>query len=290
MDLVDDALRSLEDVSQTVDVLANDAVPDGDNVIVLNALGARHGSTAVGPNGRIRYTPAPNFHGTDSFTYTAKAQAGATATATVAVTVVSINDGPTAVEDAVTLAEDADAVRLSLLDNDTDLDGDALTVTSVEPSSHGSVTPVSKGLYTYTPDANYHGFEKLTYTVSDGHGGIATASAGITVTSVNDPPVPGPAAYAASVAHRLTVGAADGVLARATDADGDRLRVVSDDSAPVQIAADGSLSYLPLIPGVVRVDYVISDGQATATGRATITVTLLPGATTDLYARPAVIF
>ncbi len=65
-----------------------------------------HGVAVANPDGTITYTPALNFNGADSFTYTVSDGNGGTATATVSVTVTSVNDAPVAVNDAATTAED----------------------------------------------------------------------------------------------------------------------------------------------------------------------------------------
>ena len=76
-----------------------------------------------------------------------------------------------------------------MLANDSDVDGDSLTVTTTDSdrgSRHGRLH--GAGDCTYTPSANYHGPDSFTYAVSDGHGGSDTATVNVTVTPVNDPP------------------------------------------------------------------------------------------------------
>jgi DNA/RNA endonuclease G (NUC1) len=94
----------------------------------------------------------------------------------------SVN-GTNAVDDNATVAEDSGANTINVLANDTDTDGDTLTVSAVTQGSHGSVanniTSVS-----YTPAANYFGPDSFTYTVTDGHGNSDTATVSITVTNV----------------------------------------------------------------------------------------------------------
>ena len=76
-----------------------------------------------------------------------------------------------------------------MLANDTDVDGDSLTVTTLTPgAAHGTVACTAAGVCTYTPNANYNGSDSFTYTVSDGHGGRDTATVNVTVTPVNDDP------------------------------------------------------------------------------------------------------
>ena len=102
-------------------------------------------------------------------------------------TVTGVNDAPVAVERYRHVAEDS-VVNIAVLANDTDLDGDTLSVTSRTAPAHGSAAINADGTITYTPAANYHGADSFTYTISDGNGGTATATVSVTVTGVNDAP------------------------------------------------------------------------------------------------------
>jgi hypothetical protein len=72
----------------------------------------------------------------------------------------------------------------NVLANDTDLDGDTLGVSEFTQPAHGTVVYNEDGIFTYTPDANYHGNDNFSYTVTDGNGGKDTATIQITVNSV----------------------------------------------------------------------------------------------------------
>ncbi|MCI5061675.1 MAG: cadherin-like domain-containing protein, partial [Algiphilus sp.] len=100
----------------------------------------------------------------------------------------AVNTDPVATSDSVTTDED-NAVTISVLDNDSDEDGDQLTVTLETQASNGTAVVNSDGTVTYTPDANFSGNDSFTYSVSDGNGGSDTANVNITVNSVNDAPV-----------------------------------------------------------------------------------------------------
>jgi hypothetical protein len=78
-------------------------------------------------------------------------------------------------------------VTIDVLANDTDPDGDTLTVGSVTPPTNGS-TGINGGGAEYTPAQGFNGTDSFNYTVSDGNGGTATATVTINVTSVNDAP------------------------------------------------------------------------------------------------------
>ena len=104
-------------------------------------------------------------------------------------TVNPMNDPPVAVNDSGSTNEDA-AVTITaatLLSNDTDIDGDTLSVTSVQGATHGTVALVG-GDAVFTPTANYNGPASFTYTISDGNGGTSTATVNLTVNPMNDPP------------------------------------------------------------------------------------------------------
>jgi VCBS repeat-containing protein len=95
---------------------------------------------------------------------------------------------PVARDDDATTDEDT-AVNVPVLANDTDADNDTLTVSAWTQGQHGSVSLNNDGTLKYTPDANYNGSDSFSYTISDGQGGIASATVAITVTPVNDAPV-----------------------------------------------------------------------------------------------------
>ena len=79
-----------------------------------------------------------NFNGTDTVTYTISDGNGGTDTATVSITVNAVNDGPVALDDTASVDEDSSVV-IGVLANDSDLDGDALSVTSAS-AGNGSVS------------------------------------------------------------------------------------------------------------------------------------------------------
>ena len=184
-----DTVSTAEDTAVVVDVLANDADVDGDTLTASSPAGASHGTLAVVAGG-IRYTPAANYHGADSFTYLVQDGKGGSATGTVNVTVTSVNDGPTAAND--TAQTDAGvAVTISVLANDSAAPdtGETLSVTATTTPANGTVAIVGGTAVRYTPNAGFSGTNVFTYTVSDGNGGTATATVTITVRPVAGVPV-----------------------------------------------------------------------------------------------------
>ncbi|MBT2991250.1 MAG: cadherin-like domain-containing protein, partial [Candidatus Thiodiazotropha sp. (ex Ctena orbiculata)] len=95
---------------------------------------------------------------------------------------------PVAADDTIGTDEDT-PVTVDVLPNDSDPDGDTLTVTSVTQGTNGAVTidPVS-GNPVYTPNPDFNGTDTFTYTIDDGNGGTDTASVTVTVNAVNDLP------------------------------------------------------------------------------------------------------
>ena len=270
---MNDAVTTAEDTAATVAVLANDTDLDGDTVVVGSLTTPAHGTAAANPDGTITYTPAANYHGADSFSYTIGDGNGGTASATVNVTVTGVNDGPVAVSDAVTTAEDT-AVSVTVLANDTDLDGDTVVVSSATMPLHGTAAVNPDGTITYTAAANYHGADSFSYTIGDGNGGTAIATVTVTVTNVND----GPVAVNDAVTTAEDTAATVAVLANDTDLDGDTV-VVGSVTTPAHGTAaanpDGTITYTPAANyhGADSFGYTVGDGHG-GTASATVTVTV----------------
>src|SRR5205085_162064 len=111
---VNDAATTAEDTAVSIAVLTNDSDAGGDTLTVSVATAPAHGTAAVNADGSVTYTPAANYNGADSFTYTIADGHGATATATVGLTITAENDAPVATNDTTTTAEDT-AVAIHVL-------------------------------------------------------------------------------------------------------------------------------------------------------------------------------
>jgi hypothetical protein len=109
---------------------------------------------------------------------------------------------------------------VNVLGNDSDLDGNALSVTGATTPSHGTAVVNANGTITYTPVANYHGPDSFSYAISDGNGGTANANVSINVLPVNDRPTVSPATF--TIAENSVNGHAVGTVT-AGDVDGDSL-------------------------------------------------------------------
>ena len=259
-------------------LLANDA-DDGDQLVVTSVQGAVNGTVTFTPS-LVVFTPAPNYFGSASFTYTISDGQGGTSTTTVNVTVNSVNDPPVAATDVVTANEDEPscAEHSFFLENDVDSDGDPMTVTSAQNGVGGGAALVGP-FVCFVSDLHYHGPATFTYTISDGQGGTSTATVNVTVNSVNDPPVAGPDRYGVESSEILTVPA-PGVLSNDGDLpiEGGTVSVTvfgQPAFGSVVGSPDGSFVYDPPddFSGEDSFDYIISDGQGgTALGTVTIFV------------------
>jgi hypothetical protein len=265
---VNDSATTAEDQPVTIPILANDSDADG-NPLTITAATSPNGIVTINPDGTITFVPNANFNGPATITYTISDGQGGTTTATVAVNVTPINDSPVARNDSVTVAEDT-PIRVSPLTNDSDVDGNPLSIVSAS-SPNGTVTINPDGTISFVPDPNFNGPTTITYQISDGQGGFATATISVNVTPVNDPPVARNDAL--SMDEDTTVRIP--VLSNDTDADGDPLTVTaaSSPNGTVAINADGTISFTPTRDffGPATITYTITDGNG-GTSTATVTV------------------
>ncbi|HFD0648413.1 tandem-95 repeat protein [Vibrio parahaemolyticus] len=185
-DIVADKATVVEDTPTIIKVLGNDTFEGDGKVVSLDTNnGPANGTVSVNPDGSVTYTPNDNYHGADSFTYIVTS-GGVSESTTVNVDVTPVNDAPVAKDDIATTQEDT-AVTIDVLPNDTDVDGDKLSIQSASaPEAQGKVEIVD-GKLVFTPAENFNGDAEITYTVTDGQ---LTDEAKVTVTvnPVNDAP------------------------------------------------------------------------------------------------------
>jgi subtilisin-like proprotein convertase family protein len=243
--------------------------------------------------GRLRpAVPLSTFDGEDALgPWTLEVENHSSNTATLlswslAITDTPPNDPPVAEDDTATTDEDT-VVDIDVLANDTDADGDPLTVDSFTQGANGTVVDSGSGILTYTPDANFNGSDSFTYTINDGRGGTDTATVNVTISPVND----APNAVDDSVSTPQDTPIVIAVLSNDTDVDLDTLSIESFGQGTIGTVfdnGDGSLTYTPA--GTVGNDsfiYTISDGNGgtdTATVNVTVTrVNNAPVAQDDTY-------
>ena len=183
----DDIATTDEDTAVVVDVLDNDEDVDGDALSVSEVSDPADGTVAINVDETVTYTPTADFCGGDSFNYTVS-DGVLTDTARVDVTVTCINDPPVAEDDTFTVDDDSSDNVLDVLDNDDDVDGDALSIAIVGTPDEGGEAINGGDVISYTHVAGFLGTEVFTYTVDDGSGGYDTATVTVTVANINDPP------------------------------------------------------------------------------------------------------
>jgi len=236
---------------------------------------------ALDVNGDVVFTPTLNFNGTATFDYTVSDGNGGTSTSTVTVGVAAVNDGPVANADTASTNEDTAVTVLAatLLANDTDVDGDVLSLSSVSNPIGGTVALDVNGDVVFTPTLNFNGTATFDYTVSDGNGGTSTSTVTVDVAAVNDGPVAGAPVFSTLEDTAITVTSAQ-LLAGASDIDGDVLSVsgvaLSDAAAGALIDnLDGTWTFAPSSNwnGALSLNYSVSDGTASVAGSAALTVT-----------------
>jgi VCBS repeat-containing protein len=332
----DDSYTTGEDTPLTVSapgVLANDTDADGETLSVdqvagsganvatsYTTTGGAH--VTVNANGSLTYDPNGQFEdlgagqtATDTVSYRAT-DGGLDDTATITFTITGVNDAPTATDDSYSVGEDGTLTvnaATGALANDTDPEGDTLTVDQVNGSGSNVATVVTtvagthvtvnaNGSLTYDPNGQFNALgtgdsatDTFTYRAADGNGGTDTATVTVTINGVNDAPTATDDGYTTDEDTLLTV-AAPAVLANDSDPDLDPLAVdqvdgsagnvatnlTSAGGATVRINANGSLSYDPRghfdsLTGSQQttdtVTYRVSDGNG-GTDTATVTVTI----------------
>ena len=263
------SLTSKEDEALAVTLAGSD--PDGDPLTYAVATPPSHG-TLSGTGPALTYTPAPDYHGPDSFTFTVSDGQATSAPATVSLTITSENDAPVALNGSASTPEDTGTL-LTL--TGSDVDGDALSFTVVSGPSHGTLSGTAPAL-TYTPAPDYHGPDSFTFTVSDGQATSAPATVSLTVTSVEDVPV---AAAQSRVTEEDTAVA---LTLSGTDGDGDSLSfsLVTSPAHGTLSGMGPDLTYTPApdYHGPDSFTFAVSDGKATS---APATVSLTVSAVND---------
>lgn len=214
---VDDTAATDEGTAVTIDLLANDT--DADNTLAELTITAvsvptEQGAVVNNGDGTVEFTPAENFSGEATITYTVTDPDGADDEGQAVVTVTPVNNVPVTVDDTAETNQDT-AVIIDVLVNDSDPDGDPLIVETAT-SLNGTVDINDDGTITFTPAAGFNGPAEIIYTVSDGQGGVTPGTVDVIVS--------------------------DGIV---TGTDGDDLIDGSFDEDPEGDVVDGGDGFLP---------------------------------------------
>ena len=272
--------------TQVLNVLTNDVTQSGSVLTIASVSAPSGGGTVtIASDGKtLNYTSVANFHGAETFTYTARNQQNVPLTATVTVQVTDVNDPPVALNDTFTVFRNSTQNILEVLTNDTtgvdDPSAENLSVTAVSAGSAGGTIELGPSGLTvrYTPLSNFSGTETFTYTLSDGRGGTATGNVSVAVNLQNPPPTP------QNDSFQLQEDAAENeydVLANdTTDDPTETLSIssvgISAVGSSLSVSADKSkVLYRPApnFNGTEVLTYTLKDsGGATAVGQMTFTV------------------
>jgi len=287
----EDTISVDENGSVVIDVLSNDSDPDGGNLSIAEAKvdNPEHGVVVINDDQSISFTPAKDFDGTTSLTYTIEDDNGGeegngTASGVVNVTVNNVNKVPMANEDAISVNENGSVV-IDALSNDSDPDGGNLSITEANVDPENGVVVNDGQTLTFTPAKDFDGTTRITYTIADDNGGEegnGTVSGVVTVTVINVNKVP--------VANEDTISVDENgsvvidVLSNDSDPDGGNLSIteakVDNPEHGVLVNDDGMLTFTPAkdFDGATRITYTIADdnggdeGHGTASGVVNVTV------------------
>jgi hypothetical protein len=155
---------------------------DGDTLTVT-CSGDNNGTVTDNGDGSITYTPTADSNAGDTLSCTASDGNLSSDAANIDVTVSPVNDDPVANDDSAETNANL-AVDIDVLSNDTDIDGDTLSVASSTDGVNGITAVNPDGTVKYTPSLDFFGTDSFTYTVSDGNGGSDTATVSVTVFEV----------------------------------------------------------------------------------------------------------
>ncbi len=173
----DDSLVAIGAAPVVINVIGNDNDPDGSIISVISVTQSQNGSVVINADGTLTYQANFGYVGDDSFSYTIADADGEQSTAIVSITVEpEPNTAPVANDDMYVITRN-DSTHITPLSNDSDADGDSLSIESIDTSTLvGTLTVNADGSMEYQPPLMFRGNDTFTYTITDGNGGTSTAT------------------------------------------------------------------------------------------------------------------
>lgn len=249
------------------DPLANDVDPEDDplSIVQLDPLDPTDGTATTLNGARVAYTPPEASDDRFvTFGYTVADAGGLESSATIRVEVIG-SDRNTAPDVADDRAQTNVGVSIDIpvLDNDTDAEGDPLTIIKVGEPEHGTAAIGNDGTLRYEPAADYLGADEFTYRVADGYGEEAEATVRVTTvepTIADRPPVARDDRAATSAGVRVRIEA----LGNDIDPDGDPITIVAVqplNGVDISIVGGRAIDVLPstAMSGLLTFSYTIAD-------------------------------
>ena len=230
-------------------LLTNDIDPDGDTLQSEILTEPESGTINFQGNGNFTYVPIPEFSGQVSFTYRVT---DGEISSDPAIVTIDINASPVAKVNRYVVYEDGVLSRteeFGVIARSSDPEGDPLSANVVQAPIHGSLSLMSDGSFTYTPDLDFSGLDFFTYSVSDGYQESSPVQTQIYVIQVDDAPIAKDDEYFVLIGQSVNVSADNGVLVNDKDAEGNPAQAVLVDysgEGNLVLNEDGSFEYTPI--------------------------------------------
>lgn len=225
---------------------------------------ARGTLSGTAPN--LVYTPAQNYYGPDSFTYTVNDGSANSLPVSVNITVISVNDPPVVYPVNIFTNQNA-PVSVGLVGTDVETSPDQLSYITSAPSN-GTLSGTGANR-TYTPNANFSGTDSFTYFANDGSDNSAPATVSITVNAI-------PVAAPVSLVMNENTSVSFALLG--SDSDTPASALVYTITQPANGTLSGTAPTLTYTPnpdynGPDSFTYTVNDGIATSAS-ATVSITV----------------
>ncbi len=166
--VANDQLVTLSEDSSTAITLTGSPAQGG--TLAFHMVGSPLHGTLSGTIPNFTYTPAGNFNGSDNFTFYVVEGDLQSSLATVSIEVSPVNDPPVPTADMYSTEMNTSLIVAApgILSNDSDIDGDELTVGPIEYDGTGMLIVHGDGSFNYTPPVGFHGVDEFRYKVGDG--------------------------------------------------------------------------------------------------------------------------